>query len=279
MIEAFERHNLDWRSRVCESAVRQGDLNLLKFAHERGALWGNAEAVAIRTGQLECLKYMVANGLNIQREVVNYLDAIERVGNIETLDFLVQNAPHRISPNIYVHATITQQRAMIDLLSLFKIEKPDFLGLTAVGTGDFEFFKWCIEKHNFNTKQYIKDDDNEPSNDILTEAFSTFNYDSVKYIIEKKLGPLIHTTLHSYFKDKLFVCPNVQIWKYVHSLDPFDFSDAELLKSAVNRASPELLDWMIENGAKFDSPIISMGDYDLPTLALLSKRGTCANSS
>lgn len=228
-----------WKTFACQNAARLGDLTMLKWAHENGAPWNEALSAAIQCGSLSCLQYMVNNGATIEQTV-------EMVGSVDVLKFLLEKFPEIVEVDaVYTMATEYMNRDIMAHLSSKSYEKPASLGAIAAQTGNFEFFKWCVEELKFDTKPELHIWDGDYS-DILGSALITKNYDFVKYVVDNKL----HQPNKNYLEE-IQNYSDVRIWKLIYQMGPaVEFPDSMLHAAAAN-GTGEVLAWFIEHGAKF----------------------------
>lgn len=256
-----------WKVHACQSAVRTGDLPMLKFAHENGAPWDDSLMEAIRCGSLSCVQYILDNGDEIKKTVTS-------VGSVEVLKFLVEHTTARIdTAEIYPVATEYMQRDILEYLSSRSFPKPASLGLTAAETGNFEFFKWCIEEMKFDTDPIIRA--YRDSFDIMQFALESTDYNFVKYVVANKLGPNVHS--HDiYVAEFLPQCSDVRIWRLLYDMEPFEITDS-LLHGAMARGTAELLEWFIERGAKFNDQhlVRTITAGNLAAMVFLLKQSCC----
>jgi hypothetical protein len=265
--KGFPKHG--WKTLACQNAAKLGDLQMLKWAHDNGAPWNDAIMKAIAKGSLSCVQYMVENGVQIENTVTI-------IGSVQVLAYLVECTTAKIDTSeIYQDATKSMDKEMLAYLSSRSFVKPASLALTAAETGNFEFFKWCIEELKFDTSP-IMNTTIIPF-DIFGAALG--NYDIMKYVVEKILGPNIQP--YSWYVDNvLHYYPDVRIWRLMYDLEKFEMTDS-LLHNAAARGTPELLEWLTECGAKFEEEHVASAvvGNNLACMAFLIKQGCKLPSS
>jgi hypothetical protein len=259
--KGFPKHG--WKSFACKYAAKLGDLQMLKWVHDNGAPWNDAIMKAIAKGSLSCVQYMVENGVQIENTVTI-------IGSVQVLAYLVECTTAKIDTSeIYQDATKSMNKDILAYLSSRSFVKPASLALTAAETRNFDFFKWCIEELKFDTRP--KMNTTIMPFDIFGAAFG--NYDIMKYVVEKKLGPNIQP--YSWYVDNLLpYYPDVRIWRLMYDLENFEITDS-LLHNAAARGTPELLEWLAECGAKFEEEhvaSVAVGN-NLACMAYLIKQG------
>ena len=102
-------------TRVCTGAAKNGNIEMLKYLHEKGYSWGGDTCnSAIKTGHLEVLKYLLENGCSCDGET--WREAIIS-GNLEIIDILCEDE------NSYwdeESCEIAARRGRLDILKLLR---------------------------------------------------------------------------------------------------------------------------------------------------------------
>ncbi len=268
-VKFLKARGLEWKTYATQNAVQANDLELLKYAHENGAPCGEAAYYAIIHGALECLKYLIENGAQISYPV-------ETVGSLDVLKYLVEYVPDAVLlPEIFSRAAENAQKDILEYLTMVnKVNRPNALGTLAAESADLEFLKWCIEEQHYDTdtKEYEDGD----RIDVLQAAISA-NFDCVKYVMEKNLGPRLKTHAE-YVELGLTYRYGVDFLEYMYNIEKFEITGS-MLRLPLTLAAVEtlkVLEWMKQHGAKFEEKhvVIAIQSRNVSSMAWLLKQGT-----
>lgn len=249
-----EEHNLArWKADACLRAAVNGDLEALKFAHECGAPLGlesglGALVLAAENGHLECVKYAY---MHDEKE----FGRVSSVKNLEILKFLHEETDIQLDPEIYVEAVRNRRKDIVDyLLQHTSIPPPGGLARHAASSGDVKYLEWAVVDRGFDTSPLRAQYDNNI--DVYATAITAGSLDCLKFAAEKKLP--MGRDEDWYFSRIFEVRPPamVEMVRWWTETYPFVFSERNTAK-AIQHGSVELLDLMVQKGAKFSDDDIS----------------------
>jgi hypothetical protein len=247
-----EERNLErWKTDACMRAAMNGNLDAMKFAHERGSPLNFssglcAASLAAAYGHLDCLKYSIEHG--------ERADGIDSVKNVEVLKYLNEETDIPLLDQIYVQALQDHHQDIVEyMLEHTNIPPPKSLARYAAHTGDVKFLEWAIEKGFDASPREAQYDNNT---DVYAASITAGSLDCLKLAAEKNLP--MGRDPEWYFSRIFDVRPPsfVAMVKWWMETLPYVISESTLAR-AVQHGSVELLDLLVEKGADFSEDHIS----------------------
>jgi hypothetical protein len=270
---------------ICEEAARLGDLTMLKYAHQKGALLNNSSLFAARFGHFDCLVYVLQAGttanipvlvsraktmecfkhlvqlmnLNettLQQRII-WLEQV-KIGNMEILRYMLENKfalPHGLQlSHCWSEATMSFEILKF-LLDEVKLPIPTINAyINCVIHGNLEGLKLALERD-------LPNPDPAPLQ-LLLPSYGPPNQ-AVAHVIRGIFRKAIRSN-------------NIEMVKFVWDKFLPSIGDTALcLENAAEQSTPEILDFLTQHGAQWTWQHLSAAamKQNLPNLAFLTRIG------
>jgi hypothetical protein len=275
---------------ICEEAARLGDLTMLKYAHQKGALLNDSAQLASDGGHLRCLIYMIESDTKTP-----LLSPTFSAGTLDCFKYLLQKfGTAMVAAKELVWLGQLQLRNVEILyfmlqngftLDGFKARPNAQLLRLAVKSGPC--FKFLLEEANIPLDAF------DWFNPYLRCAYVN-NLEGLKLAFERNLpnkaeggGPMqpivgdnappvpsiphvISQTIATCLRSK-----NIEMVKLMWEKfpDKKGFNLNSVLSSVATNSTPEILDFLTQQGAQWTSTHLAAASENLPNLAYLTRIG------
>jgi hypothetical protein len=271
---------------ICEEAARLGDLTMLKYAHQKGALLNDSALFAAQFGQFDCLVYVLQTDTttNVPAALVLRAKTMECFKHLVQLTNLNETTPQQHI--IWLEQLRIGNMEILRYMFENKFALPHGLQLShcwSEATKSFEIFKFLLDE----VKLPI------PTINAYINCVIHGNLEGLKLALERDLpnpdpaplqlllpsyGPPNQAVAHvirGIFR-KAIRSNNIEMVKFVWDKFLPSIGDTALcLENAAEQSTPEILDFLTQHGAQWTSEHLSAAamKQNLPNLAFLTRIG------